>query len=56
MWRVGLICRPGETIRVDTDRGWVGRRREERCLGRRSGGQGEKEEGDGGMSELAKRG
>lgn len=39
MWKVGLRCRPGETIRVDTDGGWVGRR---------SGGQGEKEEGDGG--------
>lgn len=43
-----MRCRPEESIRVDTDGGWVGRRREERCLGRRSVGRREKEEGDGG--------
>lgn len=49
MWRAGLRCRSGKTIQVYTDGGWVWRRREERYLGRRSGGQWIKEEGDGGM-------
>lgn len=45
MWWVGLRCKTGETIRVDTDGGWGWRRREERCQGRRSGGQGKNKRG-----------